>query len=59
MPDLTLFSGSASEDLAEKVALELNVPLGNADVGRFSDGEVTVEMKLHVTDLRPLISTRT
>ena len=48
MPDLTLFSGSVSEDLAEKVALELNVPLGNADVGRFSDGEVTVEIHENV-----------
>ena len=48
MPELTLFSGSASEDLADKVALELNVPLGNADVGRFSDGEVTVEIHENV-----------
>ncbi|MFB6260041.1 MAG: ribose-phosphate pyrophosphokinase-like domain-containing protein, partial [Thiohalorhabdaceae bacterium] len=41
--DLALFSGNANRPLAEKVAQHLSVPLGEADVGMFSDGEVHVE----------------
>ncbi|MEF8794230.1 ribose-phosphate pyrophosphokinase [Thiohalorhabdus sp.] len=41
--DLALFSGNANRPLAENVAHHLNVPLGEADVGMFSDGEVYVE----------------
>ncbi len=37
-----LFSGNANPDLAKKVAAELSLNLGAADVGKFSDGEVDV-----------------
>ncbi|MFA9459380.1 ribose-phosphate pyrophosphokinase [Thiohalorhabdus methylotrophus] len=41
--DLALFTGNANRDLAEKVAHHIGVPLGQAEVGSFSDGEVHVE----------------
>ncbi len=37
-----LFSGSANRALAENVAAQLELTLGDATVGRFSDGEVNV-----------------
>lgn len=39
-----IFSGNANLPLAEKVASNLNLPLGKALVGRFSDGETLVEI---------------
>lgn len=48
LPNLILFSGSASRPLAERVAKELRMELGSADVGRFSDGEVDVEIHENV-----------
>ncbi|MCZ6458617.1 MAG: ribose-phosphate pyrophosphokinase [Gammaproteobacteria bacterium] len=48
LPNLILFSGSASRPLAERVAKELRMELGRADVGRFSDGEVDVEIHENV-----------
>ncbi len=43
-----LFSGGANPELSAKVADELRVTLGRADVGRFSDGEVSVEIHENV-----------
>ena len=43
-----LFSGSANRALAERVATELKLELGDAAVGRFSDGEVSVEIHENV-----------
>ncbi len=48
LPNLILFSGSASRPLAERVAKELRMKLGSADVGRFSDGEVDIEIHENV-----------
>ena len=42
--ELMIFTGNANPKLAQDVADYLRVPLGNAKVGRFSDGEVTVEI---------------
>jgi ribose-phosphate pyrophosphokinase len=39
-----VFSGNANLRLASSIAHELNVPMGRAVVGRFSDGEVMVEI---------------
>ena len=44
MANLMLFSGGSNEALAQRVAQQLHVSLGSMDVGRFSDGEVTVEV---------------
>jgi ribose-phosphate pyrophosphokinase len=39
-----VFTGNANPKLAEAVAQHLDITLGRADVGRFSDGEVMVEL---------------
>ena len=41
---LMVFTGNAHPKLAEDVVRHLNIPLGRATVGRFSDGEVMVEL---------------
>ena len=45
---LMVFSGNANPHLAAAVSKNLNLPLGKATVGRFSDGEVNVEIQDHV-----------
>ena len=45
---MMVFSGNANLDLAEKVASRLYLSLGNANVGRFSDGEVQIEISENV-----------
>jgi ribose-phosphate pyrophosphokinase len=47
-PALMVFSGNANLGLASNIAQELNVPMGKAVVGRFSDGEVMVEVMENV-----------
>ncbi len=56
---LMVFTGNANPKLAADVAQELNVDLGRAKVGRFSDGEISVELQEHVrgTDVFVLQST--
>lgn len=45
LPDsLMLFTGNANPPLAEAVANRLQIPLGKATIGRFSDGEIMVEI---------------
>ena len=46
--DFLVFTGNANPALAAEIASHLNISLGAADVGRFSDGEVTVEIKQNV-----------
>lgn len=41
---MKLFTGNANIPLAKKVADHLQVPLGKANVGHFSDGEIMVEV---------------
>jgi ribose-phosphate pyrophosphokinase len=41
---LMVFTGNANPRLAEDVARHMNIALGRAKVGRFSDGEVAVEI---------------
>ncbi len=43
-----LFTGNANPVLAQEIATHLNVELGQAMVGRFSDGETTVEIRQNV-----------
>jgi ribose-phosphate pyrophosphokinase len=43
-----LFTGNANPTLAQEIARSLGVDLGKATVGRFSDGEVTVEVHQNV-----------
>jgi ribose-phosphate pyrophosphokinase len=39
---LKIFAGNSNRSLSEEVVARLDVPLGRAEVGRFSDGEITV-----------------
>ncbi len=48
MPDMKLFAGNATPELAQKVADRLYTKLGQASVGRFSDGEISVEIHENV-----------
>jgi ribose-phosphate pyrophosphokinase len=41
---LTVFTGNANPKLAADIVGHLRLPLGRAKVGRFSDGEVMVEI---------------
>ncbi len=43
-----LFTGNANPVLAQEIASHLGAELGKASVGRFSDGEVTVEIQQNV-----------
>ena len=48
MDSLKIFTGNANRPLAEKICQYLGVPLGEALVGRFSDGEIMVEFRENV-----------
>lgn len=48
MDDLKIFTGNANRPLAEKICKHLDIPLGDAVVGRFSDGEISVEFRENV-----------
>ncbi len=50
-PDYWVFSGNSNRRLAESIAKELGHPLGKATVGRFSDGEIQVEVGENVRGL--------
>ncbi|ALV05590.1 MULTISPECIES: ribose-phosphate pyrophosphokinase [Roseateles] len=43
-----LFTGNANPSLSKEIATHLGLELGKAVVGRFSDGEVTVEIQQNV-----------
>ena len=46
--DFMVFTGNANAGMAEEIVKHLGTSLGAADVGRFSDGEVAVEIKQNV-----------
>jgi ribose-phosphate pyrophosphokinase len=48
MDNLKIFTGNANRPLAEKICQYLDIPLGDAVVGRFSDGEISVEFRENV-----------
>nr|WP_246624843.1 ribose-phosphate pyrophosphokinase [Oceanobacter mangrovi] len=39
-----VFTGNANPELARLLVERLDIPLGNAHVGKFSDGEITIEI---------------
>jgi len=45
---MMVFSGNANPELGHKVASRLYLALGKADVGKFSDGEIAVELNENV-----------
>lgn len=48
MADLMVFTGNANPKLAERIVSKLAIPLGDASVYRFSDGETCVEINENV-----------
>ena len=46
--NMMVFAGNSNPQLANEIARRLNLPLGNAIVGQFSDGEVMVEVMENV-----------
>ena len=46
--DSVVFTGNANPGMAEEICRYLGTSLGKASVGRFSDGEVTVEIQQNV-----------
>ena len=46
--DFLVFTGNANPSMAAEIAVHLDTSLGAAHVGRFSDGEVTVEIQQNV-----------
>ncbi|QCI18158.1 ribose-phosphate pyrophosphokinase [Buchnera aphidicola (Aphis nasturtii)] len=48
MPDMKLFAGNSIPKLAKFIAHRLYINLGNASVGRFSDGEISVQINENV-----------
>jgi ribose-phosphate pyrophosphokinase len=45
---MMVFSGNANPQLAQAVVNYLSIPLGKASVGKFSDGEIAVEIEENV-----------
>ncbi len=48
MRNLVLFSGNSNPELAHNICRKLGVSLGNAEVSKFSDGEISIEIKDNV-----------
>ncbi|MBS3804710.1 MAG: ribose-phosphate pyrophosphokinase [Oleiphilaceae bacterium] len=48
MSKLMIFAGNAHPELAKSIAENLQIPMGQATVGKFSDGETTVEINENV-----------
>jgi ribose-phosphate pyrophosphokinase len=53
--DYRVFAGNSNRNLAETIARELGRPLSSATVGRFSDGEIQVEIGENVRGLDTFI----
>lgn len=45
---LLVFSGSANQPLAEAICSHLGIPLGRANVKKFSDGEISIKLEENV-----------
>ena len=45
---MMVFTGNANPDLARRVVRQLHIPLGDASVGKFSDGEISAEINENV-----------
>ncbi|MRI32209.1 ribose-phosphate pyrophosphokinase [Endozoicomonas sp. OPT23] len=48
MSKMMVFAGNSNPELVQKVVNHLHIPLGKAYVGRFSDGEIAVEIQENV-----------
>ena len=48
MSKMMVFTGNANPDLARRIVRQLHIPLGDVSVGKFSDGEISVEINENV-----------
>ena len=48
MNEFRIFTGNSNPDLAQKICQYLSVPLGDAKVKKFSDGEIQIEVRENV-----------
>ena len=49
MPNnLMVFTGNANRELADNIAKHIGIPLGDASISKFSDGEISVELNENV-----------
>lgn len=48
MADFMVFSGNANPKLAQQIVTRLGIPMGDATVSQFSDGEIAVELNENV-----------
>lgn len=48
MSNMMVFSGNSNPDLANRIIEQLSLPMGQAEVSRFSDGEISVEIQENV-----------
>ena len=48
VPDMKIFTGNATPELAKKIASRLYMTLGEAKIGSFSDGEISFEIHENV-----------
>jgi len=44
LSNVSLLTGNANPDLSQRIARKMGLPLGKVQVGRFSDGEINVEL---------------
>jgi ribose-phosphate pyrophosphokinase len=42
--EIKIFSGNANQSLAKEICQKMGIPLGNALVGQFSDGEINIQI---------------
>ncbi|MCL4135093.1 UNVERIFIED_CONTAM: hypothetical protein GTU68_053909 [Idotea baltica] len=45
---MMVFTGNANPDLAQRIVRQLHIPIGDAFVGKFSDGEISIEVNENV-----------
>ncbi len=53
--NLMLLTGNAHRRLAKRIAKYLGVPMGSAAVGRFSDGEISIEIGENIRNMNVFI----
>jgi ribose-phosphate pyrophosphokinase len=51
MKGIAIFTGTSNPHLAEKISAYLDLPIGGAKVGTFSDGEIQIEINENVRSL--------
>ncbi|MCJ8169643.1 ribose-phosphate pyrophosphokinase [Atopomonas sediminilitoris] len=48
MSKMMVFTGNSNPDLARRIVRQLHIPMGDMSVGKFSDGEIAVEINENV-----------